>query len=274
MWEKIRALILRFRLKRVQTSSSFWTAIATVVIAATTVVYTHYARKQWEAMNAQLPQLKESADAAQEAAKAAQSAADTASDSLVLGQRPWIKIKVRMISPLTFNVGGRASGIPVAMMRVQNTIENVGQSVAENVLSWEDVIPMDTDHSTRTARARQKQWCDANRHPDPRGLSGYTLFPHDPMTEDAVVGPQMPKVIAAEIRDEPGLNGKVAFVLVGCVCYRSSFEKPTAPTHETRFMYYLGAPSPSEAGFQPYVFPRGVATGLQLIAMSDGFTAD
>src|ERR1700674_5619813 len=136
------------------------------------------------------------------AAEAAKSASETAHDTLIATERPWVKIKQRIISPLTFNVGGRASGIPIAMMTVEDTIENVGQTVAVNVLSWEDVIPVDLDHSIRTARARQKEYCDANRHPDPRGLSGYTLFPHDPSIGKSIVGPQMPKVEAATIRNK------------------------------------------------------------------------
>ena len=98
------------------------------------------------------------------------------------------------------------------------------------------------------------------------------LFPHDPSIQQSNVGPQMPKVAEATIRNEPGLNGKVAFVLVGCVCYRSSFEPKNRPTHQTRFIYWLGVPQ--DGGFQPYVFPHGTATELRLIAMPDEFTPD
>ena len=83
----------------------------------------------------------------------------------------------------------------------------------------------------------------------------------------------MPAVEAATIRSESGLNGKAAFVLVGCIFYRFSFEPESAPTHQTRFIYWLGVPY-KEGGFQPYVIPSGVATDLRLIAMPDGFTAD
>jgi len=248
--------------------------LLTFTIALSNFFYVLYARRQWKVMGGQLAEMARQYPKLEESADAAKSDAETAAAGLVLGQRPWVKIKHRIVSPLTFNIGGRASSIPVAMMTVEDTIENIGQSVAENVLSWEDVIPMDPDHSTKTARARQKEWCDANRHPDPRGLSGYTLFPHDPSIEQSSVGPQMPKVAEAVIRNEArDINGKVAFVLVGCVCYRSSFEKPDAPTHQTRFMYYLGVPQ-KEGGFQPYIFPQGVAADLRLITIPDGFTAD
>jgi hypothetical protein len=286
------------------------TAIATVMIFFATALYVYYAKKQWKTMDAQLgvmsSQLKEIQSGSKdthdlaEAAKtqaeqakaqtikmaeslsktdnliqqtrrsadAARQAAHIADKTLVATQRPWLKIKHRIISPLTFNVGGRASGIPVAMMKIEDTIENVGQTVAVNVLSWEDVIPMDPDGRTTTAEARQKEWCDANRHP--HGLPGYTLFPHDPFVGGSVVGPEMPKVEAAR---SPDIDGKVGFVLVGCVCYRASFESQNSPTHQTRFLYYLGRVG-AEVGFNPYVVPSGVAADLQLIAIPRGFSAD
>ncbi|HEY2118008.1 MAG TPA: hypothetical protein VGH37_02385 [Candidatus Acidoferrum sp.] len=75
-------------------------------------------------------------------ADAAKRAADTADKSLVNTQRPWVKIKHRIVKSLTFNVAG--NGGPVDSMTVEDTIENVGQSIALNVFSWEDVFPIDT----------------------------------------------------------------------------------------------------------------------------------
>lgn len=70
--------VWRERLKPMLKSPNFWTALATVVIAVATGVYTYYARKQWQAMSGQLtamqgqltemqkqyPELKKSSDAA------------------------------------------------------------------------------------------------------------------------------------------------------------------------------------------------------------------
>jgi hypothetical protein len=249
---------------------TFWVNVATLIAVS---AYAVVAALQWCTMNATYSEIQKQTAASTKSADVARSAADTAANQLVLTERPWVKIKQRIISPLTFNLGGRASGIPVAMIKIEDTIENVGATVAVNVLSWEDVIPVDLDHSIRTARARQREYCDAQRHPNPQGLSGYTLFPHDPSIGQSTVGPQMPNVAAATIRNESGLNGKVAFVLVGCVWYRSSFEPATNPTHQTRFMYWLGKPLDS-GGFQPFVIPSGVASELRLIYMPDGFTAD
>lgn len=210
------------------------------------------------------------AHAAGVAAQAASSAAGTAADQLVLGERPWVKINHRVLSPLTFNIGGRASGKDVALMTIEDTLENVGQSVAVNVLSWEDVIPLDADFTDKTARARQAQWCGENSHR--RQDIGNTLFPHDPMIQQSTVGPTMEAVLQSAANNPVGLTGKVSFVLVGCVVYRSSFEPQTRPAHETLFVYRLGIPQ--GAGIQPYVFPTGVASSLQLVAFPLGFNAN
>jgi hypothetical protein len=205
-----------------------------------------------------------------EAAEAAKSAAEVARDAFVVGQRPWVKIKHRVIQPLTFNVMRNAG--PVAIMTVEDTLENVGQSVALDVKIWEDIIPMDPNFGgTKTARARREQWCEANRH-QMGTLSGYMLFPHDPMPQEEDIGPMMSVVNKAADAETGGLHGKVAFVLVGCVVYRSSFEDKNAPAHETQFMYMLG--EPVGGPIKPYVRPVGVARKLRLVFFPDGFSAD
>ena len=217
-------------------------------------------------------EMKAQTIAQQVAANAAKSAADTATKAMEIGNRPWIKIKHRIISPLTFDVAGRI-GSPIALMTVEDTIENVGQSVALNVFSWEDVLPIDLDHSTKTARARQEKWCGANRHRSPKGLSGYMLFPREPWVQYSEVGPSMATLPPYIVHgNDSRLNGKLGFVLVGCVCYRSPLDQSISPAHETRFMYYLGIPQ--EQGFFPFILPKGIATQLRLIEMPDGFSAD
>lgn len=217
-------------------------------------------------MKDQADRTKTMADQAILQAQAAQSTAETASKAFTVANRPWIKISHRILSPLTFDVGGRV-GNPVAMMTFEDTLENVGPTVAVNVINWEDVIPVDKDYRMETARSRQKEWCDANRHQQGT-LTGYMLFPHDPSVGASTVGPTMIKVRESTRRD-----GKVAFVLVGCVCYKAPYESKTAPTHQTRFIYWLGVPT-SEGGFNPYLVPAGIANTLRLISMDLGFTAD
>jgi hypothetical protein len=78
-------------------SSSFWTAAATVVIAVSTIVYTHYAQKQWDVMNRQLQ----------------------------FTERPWISLEGFTVeSPLTFDTGGGGA------ITIGFDIKNTGQSPA------------------------------------------------------------------------------------------------------------------------------------------------
>lgn len=191
-------------------------------------------------------------------------------DALQVGNRPWVKITPRIVEPLTFNVMRNAGS--VATMTTENFLENVGPSVAVNVLSWEDVIPVDPDGSLKTARARQQQWCGAHRFIQKGEMTGSVLFPHDPRVEKMGMGQLMTKVNEAAAKNTL-LPGKAAFVLVGCVSYRSTFEPQNAPSHQTRFIYWLGIPT-NWGGFQPNIVPIGVASQLRLIEMPDGFTAD
>jgi hypothetical protein len=202
-------------------------------------------------------------------AHAAESAAKTAIDTLQVGNRPWVKVTHQIIKPLDFNFVG-ASG-PAATMTVEDRLENVGSTVALNVFSWEDVIPMDADGSTRTAVARQNEWCGFNRNSEQTRSIGSILFPHDPSVQHSGMGTLMTKVNQA-LAVSP-IKGKVGFVMVGCVVYRSSFEPRNKPNHQTRFIYDLGIPQ-SWGGWMPYILPQGVATDIRLIQDFRGYTAD
>ncbi len=217
-----------------------------------------------------------------DAANAAKSAADTAHDALVLGQRPWIKIKHRIVKPLNFEFVGAAG--PAATMTVEDTIENVGNGVALNVVSWEDVIPLDSNMATTSARNRQDQWCDANKRFDPKSptqLNGYSLFPKDPLIQDSGIGPLMSTVRKAvenntanmsflhKGSDPNPLAGKVAFAMVGCIVYRSPLDPDGTRPYMTGFLYHLGEPDES-GGIQPFVIPKGTAEKLRLVKFPDG----
>lgn len=212
--------------------------------------------------------------------------AKTAEDSLVLNNRPWIKIKHRITSPLNFEFHGAAGA--AAVMTVEDTLENVGNSVALDVVSWEDVIPVDPDLSSTSARKRREEWCSANKHFDPTNrmvLNGTIMFPHEPVVQASGMGPLMSTVNKAVKANMPFLKrffggpgpntllGKVQFVMVGCVAYRSSFEPIGTRPHTTQFLYHLAEPLPNGA-VQGFIDPHGTADKLQLITFPDGFVAD
>lgn len=183
-------------------------------------------------------------------------------------QRPWVKVGLRIVQPLTFGVPAWQG--PVAEAKIEVTMENVGQEPAVDLVDWEDIIPVGENFSMEAAELRQKQWCDANRNPKLSPfLTGQVVFPKDHHTVIATVGPPMKTVmdIAAKSSD-----GKVSLVLVGCVSYRASYQPETSPAHETRFLYYLGMPQ-NNGAFLPAVFPKGVAKDLTIIGIGK-FSAD
>ena len=83
------------------------TALATIVIAFLTFNYVNYSRKQWDTMQQQLD----------------------------LSQRPWVEAKLEITSPLVFDHNRWRLEASLASY-------NHGQSVALNVLSWNDMFPV------------------------------------------------------------------------------------------------------------------------------------
>jgi hypothetical protein len=207
---------------------------------------------------------------ADRSAKAAEDTAKTAALQVEVTERPWIKVKATLITPLTFNTPVQVG--EVASAKVQLLLENTGKTVALNVLSWSDILPLDPSGGYRAALKRRSEWCDANRHPNPQGLAGYYVFPNDPFVEVQTVGPPMNLVFQAVSQNTGGMKGKVGFVLVGCVSYRAPLQTEDQSRHETRFLYYLGNPDPAGL-LVPFVEPSGIAN-LQLVAIPDGFSAD
>ena len=116
-------------------------------------------------------------------------------------------------------------------------------------------------------------------------LNGTIMFPHEPVVQASGMGPLMSTVNKAVKANMPFLKrffggpgpntllGKVQFVMVGCVAYRSSFEPIGTRPHTTQFLYHLAEPLPNGA-VQGFIDPHGTADKLQLITFPDGFVAD
>jgi len=214
-------------------------ALATVAIVVLTIFYVRYSKRQWETMEKQL----------------------------LLSERPWVKFKPRILT-VVFN--SKFFQFESATVTIEDTFENVGPTVALNVTSWEDVFPLDATFY-QTAMARQKELCDANRHPDPKRNLGYSLFPKDPFINRSIVGPPMKLVTQAAVATPQG--PRVGLVLVGCVSYRAPFEAIDMPRHQTRFVYLLGRRG-IDGIFNSYVEPTGEVSGLEVASLPDGFSAD
>lgn len=185
------------------------------------------------------------------------------------GTRPWIKVTHTIDKPLTFDKP-RQEGT-MAVMDLNTVYENVGASVALNVGGWENLYPIESNFSIEQARREQTKWCDANRHPDPKSLSGSIIFPKTTSLTPFTVGVGMDE-IKRVINANPSFGGRLGFVLVGCVYYRASGESAEMPTHQTRFIYLLGYQAGETTA--TFVEPRGVANQLGLVEFPDGQTAD
>lgn len=222
-----------------------------------------------------------------EAANAAATAARTAQQQLTLSERPWIKVSVEVAKPLTFDTQPLLYGTgneSVAEIVIENTIENVGASLAQDVRVWEDIVPLkQTDIvgccgpiTFHSVIAHQTEKCDTYRHTFPLpNFPGPMLFPHDkPWVYDYPVDfpmEQVPKAIASSPQFSLQ-KGKISFVFVGCVSYRFPFEALDLPRHETQFMYELGKPN-ATGGYDTYIEPSGVHPEIQLLPFA-GASAD
>lgn len=104
-----------------------WMALATVAIAGSTMVYTHYARQQWTTMQAQLGEMQKSTKAAKDAADAATSAATIAGKALDFTkttEQPYVSLE--SVTPSNFP-DGKNPGFVLAF-------RNNGRSLAVNVV--------------------------------------------------------------------------------------------------------------------------------------------
>jgi hypothetical protein len=65
------------------------------------------------------------------------------------------------------------------------------------------------------------------------------------------------------------IAGKVAFVMVGCVVYRSPLNPDGTRPYITGFLYHLGEIQ-QWGGIQPFITPKGTANKLRLVQFPDG----
>lgn len=79
--------------KLAMSSANFWIAIATIAIAVSTGIYTHYARKQWQVMSQQLKQMTQQLPELQKAAKAAQDSADLSRQQVIASQAAILNLR-------------------------------------------------------------------------------------------------------------------------------------------------------------------------------------
>jgi hypothetical protein len=209
-------------------------------------------------------------------AEATKSAAATADQTLLLAHRPWVMVTHQMVElpdpfePLDFTESD--TGDVQARLLLDEILENIGRSVAVDVVSWSEVIPGDP-FGFQSALARRKRQCDELRRPDAQASPGSVLFPQ---RQYSPVGKLLVTKDGALRRavslDHPAFDGAVNLVVVGCISYRAPFEAPHVPRHQTRFMYVLGHPEKGRV-FTP-LKPFGPVTGLGLVPIPEETTVD
>jgi hypothetical protein len=86
--------------KRALLNPTFWMTAATVVIAATTIFYTYYARKQWVSMDAQLAEIRRQYPELQRTANAAKESADLTRQQVVGAQAAVLHIRFQVVFQL------------------------------------------------------------------------------------------------------------------------------------------------------------------------------
>lgn len=114
------------------------TALATVAIVVLTFVYVKYSKRQWQAMNGQLEEMRKST-------KAAQDAAETAKDTLKLTYRP--RITITKIYPQENLDNGK--------LAVGFSVLNYGPITARNVRVFRFENVSDLDHASRLPYGKQ-----------------------------------------------------------------------------------------------------------------------
>jgi hypothetical protein len=167
-------------------------------------------------------------------ADAAKIAAQAALGQFHVSLRPWISPTHKIHDDrLTVSKDG---GIQIYL---DTTVENVGQSIAMDLSSWNDMLILDATMDKEAAIVRLKQQCDANLHPDPKSRPiQEVLFPKQTMSmPPSHIGLTKKQLSEAKFR-----NGEVKIIglaIIGCISYRASFESPESLRHQTRFIYQL-----------------------------------
>lgn len=238
-------LVVVGRFIRDPSNASVITAIATVAIFLSGLVYTIVSFKQWQAN--------------EKAANAADSAAKTARDSLILANRPWIKI----VSVTTRDLPGPQ---PAAMtfqkcgpkctwadLIVSVSIENIGPSVAVNTnIELMPLIPDLAQHDWgKDMLATETAFCaNAKKRGTEQDSGAVTIFPRDDPFErhwtlSFAIDPkriQHPPAPWATTNQA----GWMPLSVGGCITYQSAVSKEV---FQTGFIYDLEGRAKGINGF-------------------------
>ncbi|MGB7434591.1 MAG: hypothetical protein WBQ61_07240 [Candidatus Acidiferrum sp.] len=202
-------------IKSTLTSSTFWTAVATVVIACATCIYTYYSKKQWQAMDGQLTAMKGQLD-----------------EMKALHPQPFVAIEGNTLTAqLLFN-----GGCPT--FKISYSVKNYGTAVAIN--EFDGAVPLYSDNLEKTTKLF-KEYCssaypgmDTNKlSPDQvEEITHYGVTMIEPgMTIPGMQGSKSPISVNAI----PGDHRRIPlFVIEACISYQS---EPGGKMHHSGYLY-------------------------------------
>jgi hypothetical protein len=172
-------------------------------------------------------------------AKSAEIAANVARDTLIAGQRAWIRIdEVKLSEPLSFTSSGWGVRTAVSLK-----VTNVGNAPALLVKPHAWLFLMEMKPSPRIQPIdEQTRLCEKAKTEPFRELHAATIFPDQSLPKAGSNIGALSMVISVERKEiDAAIDGKpnatIPFVIAGCVDY--SF--PTDPNshHQTRFLFTL-----------------------------------
>jgi len=178
-------------------------------------------------MDKQLSQMKTAGIYTEQLAEQAVRQTELTQTQLELLQRPWVSV-ARLPQALQFDPDGAKVGCTYKL-------ENCGGSVAWNVSIWTGLVPTEKDWRPVLEKLQNIPKDPVNAKSD----YGYVLFPKE------TTSPYQPTILTRKDLDVSIQNdtfkgtGKVGFMLVGCVDYRSD----VSPEHyQTTFVDLVGYP--------------------------------
>jgi hypothetical protein len=275
----------RFHDRLKEVGFHYWVMLlATIVIAVSTSMYTHYAAKQWDAMNGQLEQMRDthlleetrrlatnageqveqlkgivetgkqqsaaSVELARQAkisAEATKILSETTARELELTQRPWISIDLSAAGPMTADSSG--DQLPVTVV-----LRNEGQSPAVQVVIEPEIYLLHTGHSNFLGE--RKRICELAG----QGVfgGGDAIFPGREMRRTYSV-PLTPGDVESYRN-----NNHLSPLLIVCAGYQPMFKGETS--YYTGVVYMVGTRSGSTV-LDPNRIPVGETVPLDRILL-------
>jgi hypothetical protein len=153
---------------------------------------------------------------------------ETAKDTLIASERPWVTLDVGISGPFIIDANG-------ANVRTRMTLQNVGHSPAIGVAIWTRFYPY-TLNNRDAASERQKVCSQAPIDPTTTG----TIF-QESKPSDIPRGDYLLQIEKAELDNMIQSKGLIAPTIMVCVVYRTTFNDELHHTVRTLRLLFPGS---------------------------------